>query len=227
MFAVLMVALVAGLSACTPEKSTPAGESLPPAEQLLAGAATEMGQVKTARFVLESDHSSSSVPVRRADGHLTREGNAQGTVQLDQSGALIELTFVVVDKTVYIKGATGGYQKIPLALASSVYDPSAILDPQRGAAKVMSTVKQVRTEAREKVGDTDAYRIAVTFDPTTIGAIVPGAGEGVTGQVWIGADRKLLLKAKVVIPGQQGAPATTVTVTFSEYDQPVTISAPQ
>lgn len=225
-FAAFMVVLTVGLAGCTADPQPPAGESLPAAELLLGAAASEMGKVRTVHFVVDSDRTSSSVPVRRADGRLTRDGDAQGSVQLDQGGGLVEFTFVIVDDTVYVKGATGGYQVVPLSLAASLYDPSAILDPERGAAKLLTTAQQVRTEAREKVGDTDAYRIGVAFDATAIGVLVPGAGAGVTGQVWIGVERSLLLRAQVRIPGQDGAEATTVTVTFDEYDQPVTVSAP-
>ncbi len=220
--ALLALLLAGGIAGCT---SKPTGD-LPSADELLKSGATEMRQVKTVHFTIETEGNVDLLSIRRADGQLTREGSAKGTVQLERSGALAEYTFVIVGSTAYLKGPTGGYNEVPLALAAGVYDPSAILDPERGVAKVLTTATDTRTEAREDVNGTSAYRVAVKLDKKTVGVLVPGAGEGVSGHLWIGADRKLLLRATFTIPGTGGAKDATVTVNFLEFDQPVSVSAP-
>ena len=79
-----------------------------------------------------------SITVQKAEGDLTAAGDAQGTATIVQFGQLIEAEFVLVDGQLYLKGPTGGFSQVPAALAGSVYDPSAILNPDKGVAKVLS-----------------------------------------------------------------------------------------
>jgi lipoprotein LprG len=219
----LSVLLLAAPAACSKRSS---GEALPSGTDLIRAAATALREVKTAHFTIEADGNPALVPLRRADARLTREGSAQGTVQVDQSGASVEFAFTIVGGSAYIKGPTGGYQKVPLAFAASVYDPSAILDPDRGVAHLLETATDARTEAHEKVDGVDTYRVAAKFDPKAVETLVPGAGAGVTGQLWLGVDKKLPVQARFRLPDSTGGQPATVTVKFSEYDQPVNISAP-
>jgi lipoprotein LprG len=224
-FPVLAALVLLVPAACTARKHGSAA-NLPPADQLLKDAAARMREVTTARFTIDASGNLTLVPVRRADGRLTREGNAQGTVAVEQAGALSELQFVIVGQTAYIKGPTGGWQSIPLSLASTVYDPSALLKPERGVAKLIETASSARTEAREQVDGVDAYRIAASFDPQLVASLIPGAGDGVTGQLWIDANTRQLLRARFKLPDSNGGEPAIVTVRFSEFNQPVNVSAP-
>lgn len=220
----MLVLVLVGLAAC--KGKTPPAADLPAGDTLLKDSATAMRDVKSVRFSIESDGTVAGLALSRAGGQLTREGDAKGSAQVQQFGANVELEFVVVGDSIHIKGPTGGWQKLPLALASSVYDPSAILDPDRGIAKVISTASEGKTEAREKVDGVDAYRVSAKLNPTDLSAVVPGATDGVTGQLWVAADSKRLVRAKFALPGSGGSKGANVTVVFSEFDAPVTISAP-
>jgi lipoprotein LprG len=185
-----------------------------------------MRDVKTARFVIEAEATIADVPVRGADAQLTREGSAKGAIRIDQGGGIVEFQFVIIGQKLWLKGPTGSFQELPLAMASGIYDPSAILDPERGVAKLLSTATEAKTQARESVDGVDAYRVSAKFDPAAVAALVPGAGEGVTGRVWVGVERKLPVRMTFSLPAQGGGKPGTVTVKFSEYDAPVTINAP-
>lgn len=215
------LAVLAGLAGCSRKSG-----ALPAGDSLLKESAAAMREVKTVRFGIESDGTLAGLALRRAAGQLTRDGDAKGTAQVRQFGANVELEFVVIGDTIHLKGPTGGWQKVPLALASSVYDPSAILDPERGIAKVLSTASEARTEAREEVDGVDAYRVAAKLSASDLATIVPGASGDVTGQLWVAADNKRLVRAKFALPGSGESKGATVTVTFSEFDAPVSISAP-
>ena len=225
----LLCALVA-LTSCTPDKSkttaSPSAASLPAGDTLVTESAAAMRDIKTAKFLITADGAVAGLSLRRAEGTLTKEGSAKGTVQVDQGGTLVELSFVIVGDKIYLKGPTGGYQALPLAVAASVYDPSAILDPQRGIAKVLSTATGATTEASDPVDGKPAWRVAATMSAADLKTVIPGVTGTVPGKVWISADDKRLLKATFTLPAAGDAKGGTVTVTFTEFDAPATINAP-
>jgi lipoprotein LprG len=204
----------------------PAGGSensapLPEAAELLRSAATELATVKTARFAITTEGAAETLGISAAEGVITSAGEAQGSAKIEQAGLPLELQFVVKGETLHVNGLTGGWQQLPLATAAAIYDPTALLSPDRGVANLVSKATGT-TEARETVDGVQTYRIRGTLSGAALGNLVPGVGEDVTGTLWIGADRRLLHRAQFPVPGQSG----TVTVTFSEYDKPVTIRVP-
>lgn len=222
----LLPALLAGLTACSHKAKPPATGALPAGDALLKDSAAAMRDIKTAKFLITADGTIAGLSLKRAEGTLTRDGKAQGTAQINQGGLDVELAFIVVGDKIYLKGPTGGYQSLPLALAAAVYDPSAILDPDRGIAKVLSTATEAKTEAQESVDGKPAYRVALKANGSDLSTIVPGATGTVPGKVWISTTDKRLLKATFTLPGSGEVKGATVTVTFTDYDAPVTISAP-
>ncbi|HEY7488634.1 MAG TPA: LppX_LprAFG lipoprotein [Streptosporangiaceae bacterium] len=215
----LVVALV--LAGCS------SGGSLPDGDKLLQQAATAMSAVKSIGFAIRSE-GNPPISVKSADGKLLQSGDATGTIQLNQAGQPVEMAFTLVGDTVYFKGATGGYQKLPKATVLAVYDPSAILDPQRGIVELLKTATKPESEEKEKVGGQDAIRIKATLSKSVVPALVPGVTSDITGgQIWVSAKDSRVLKVRVPIPkpdggGTQGA----VTVTFSDFNTNFTITAP-
>lgn len=220
----LLGVLLAVLAGCT-KKNTPKGD-LPAADGLLQAAAADMRAVNTVRFAIEATGTVAGLALRRAEGVLTRSGEAQGKAQVEQFGTNIELDFIVKGDKMYIKGPTGGYQQVPLSLASAVYDPSVILNPDKGVANMLATATEAKTEAREAVNGVDAYRVSAKLNSQAVSAVVPGVSGDITGQLWIGVERPRLLKTTFAVPGQSGTAAGTVTITLSDFDAPVTINAP-
>jgi len=185
-----------------------------------------MKSVTSSHMVIDVDGSIGSLPIKKAEGDLKRDGDAKGNIQLLQFNQLIQLDFVVVGDDVYLKFVTGGWQKSSGGSSSFPYDPSAILDPDRGVAKLLSTATNAKTEGSETIDGHDTYRVAVTFDNTAASVLVPGVPPGVTGKVWIDKQNKHLLKAVVNSPASGANPAASMTVGLSAIDVPVTINAP-
>jgi lipoprotein LprG len=203
--------------------SSPGAATLPGGQDLLNKSAEAMRSVKTVAFTIATE-GKPPVPVKHAEGSLTKEADAKGTIQIDMLGSLQELNFVLSGDTVYFKGPTGGYQTMTRKELAGIYDPSAILNPDKGMAHLLATASNPKTEAEEKVGGVDAYRVAVGLSKQVITSLVPGVNQGVDGQVWIDKATSRLLKAS--LPVGTGANSGTVVVTFSDYDAPVTITAP-
>src|SRR4029450_9222393 len=129
---------------------------------------------------------------------------------------LIQLDFVLLGGDAYLKFPTGGWQKSAGGTAAFPSDPSAILDPDRGVAQLLSTATNARTEGSETIGGVDTYRVAVDFDNTAASALVPGVPPGVKGQVWLDKQTKHLLKAVVESPAGGGTPPPTKNGTLTK-----------
>jgi lipoprotein LprG len=201
------------------------GEKLPAGADLMKQSSTAMGQVTSMGFAIRTD-GKPSLLVKSADGKLLKSGDATGTLQVVQSGATVEMAFTVLGDSVYLKGVTGGYRKVPKALAIALYDPSAILDPQRGIAPLLAKASGPKAEAKENVGGQQAYRVRATLPKDSAAALVPGVTEDLSGQVWLGVTDHRLLKVKADLPPAADGGKGTVTVTFTDFNGNFKITAP-
>jgi lipoprotein LprG len=226
-FAPLILVLMGLVAGCSGGGGS-GGSQAPPfdAAQTLRQASAAMANVKSVGFTLASEEKP-PIPVRAGEIQLLRNGDADGTVTLEQAGQSVEMQLVSVGESVYIKGVTGGWRQVPKALAASMYDPSAVLDPDRGIAKLLTSLTGAKAEAKEKVNGKDAYRMGVTLPRAAIGGLVPGIESDVRGQVWVGAADHRLLKVRGEVPPlAQGGEKGAVIITFTEFDEPYEIKAP-
>jgi lipoprotein LprG len=216
-----------GLAACTSGgQATPSG-ALPDGAGLLRESAQAMSELQSVRFDLTVDGTVPGVAIRSAEGELTRDGDVKGTAQLSQGDATSEIEFVIVDDSLYLKGPTGGFQRLPASFASSVYDPSKILDSAEGVPAMIAGATNAKTEAIEDVDGTQAYRIAVTVPKDRLTVLLPGVSSDLDGQLWVASDDpKRLLKAIMNVPAEGGGSPASVTLTLSGFDEPVDITPP-
>jgi len=222
--AACLAALTVSLSACESKSSPKPTGSLPPAADLMSKSETAMTSVQTVHFVLTIQGSLPGVPINKAEGDLTRAGDAKGTATVSILGSTVETEFVIAGGQYYIKGPTGGFQQVGDAAAVG-FDPSSILDPTRGMVHLMQTATGVTTVGQESVAGHNAYKLTATADPTAVAALVPGASGTIPGTLWIDASTYQVLKGTFQIP-VQGGKAVPVTIELSNFDAPVTISAP-
>ncbi|MEV6641495.1 LppX_LprAFG lipoprotein [Amycolatopsis sp. NPDC051371] len=219
-----LLALVA-LSAAIVSGCSSSGEaSLPEAAALLKDSASAAGGVTSTHFTLKVNGTVPGLSVHSLDGDLTKAngGGAKGTGTLELMGQVVDAQFVLVNGSLYIKGPTGGFQRIPAALSSSIYDPSAILDPQRGIPKVLSSVQGPKTDGKEDIDGTPTYRVTGTVPKDALAALVPGASSDANATFWLRQDGgHLPVKASLGYPG-----GASVDVTLSDVDKPVTVTAP-
>ncbi|WP_141577253.1 LppX_LprAFG lipoprotein [Actinomadura sp. WMMA1423] len=217
---VLLALVFAG--ACDGGSGGPAKKADFDAAQTLRQASQAMGALKSVAFTLESE-GKTPVMVKSGDMKLLRGGDAEGTLTVEQQGQNVEMKVVAVGDSIYLDAGTGGWRKLPKSLAASVYDPAAVLDPQRGIAKLLSSAREPSPEAVEKVDGKEAYRVAAKLPKEQIAGLIPGIDEDMDGQVWVAKADHRLLKVRGAFPKGQGA----VVIRFTEFDAPYKISAPR
>ncbi|WP_067461933.1 LppX_LprAFG lipoprotein [Actinomadura macra] len=188
----------------------------------LRRASAAMATVKSVGLTMESE-GKPPISVRGGDMKLLRNGDAQGTLTMEQSGMDVEMKVVASGSSVYLDAGTGGWQKVPRALAALKYDPSAVLDPERGIAKLLGSLQAPKPEAVEKVAGAEAYRVAAKLPKDRVAGLIPGVTTDVDGKVWVRKSDGRLVKVRGTFPGGKD----TVLITFTEFDVPYKISAPR
>jgi lipoprotein LprG len=224
---VTLAAIAAFTTACTSDDSSAGNDSLPDGAGLLKDAAASTADIRSAHFTLTVNGEIPDLPVKSAEGDLTREGGdsgaAKGTVAMTLMGDLFEGEFVLVEESLYIKGPTGGWQQLPASLVRNLYDPAAILDPDRGVAKVLESVQNAKTEGTEDIDGVSTYRVTGRVAQDVVSQLVPGISSDVDITFWVRQDDgHQPVKATVQVTGD-----ATVDVTLSDIDKQVEITAPQ
>ncbi|MPZ00520.1 MAG: LppX_LprAFG lipoprotein [Actinophytocola sp.] len=224
----VLAALIAVLPACSGDDADEQDGSLPPARQLVENAANTAADITSTHFVVRVDGNVPGLAVESIDGDLTTEGEgvgAKGTAVITAFGSPAEAGFVLVDDVLYLDTGGGNYQQIPAAQAKMVYDFSAVLDPERGVAKLIRNLQNPETVAAEDVNGTSTYKLTGTASKDAIAGLVPGAKSDADVSLWVEKDGgNQPVKATAMFPGDQGG---TVTVTLSEVNEPVTVEPPK
>jgi hypothetical protein len=228
-------ALVAGLVACTSKDNTDPS-TWPDGTELVAASSEVMGTLTSVHLRVDLEPPLGSNPaIKRADLDLTNAGDTKGDLEIQpQGGAMTSLKLITLGATaadpdgksyIYLTG-TGW---IEYAILSETYDTAALLRPGQGLSAQLSTATEAKTVGSEKIDGVDSWKVSVTFDNKTIEALVPAElGDHVlTGEVWLAKDSHYMVKAAVHVPANAGVnPASEVTLTLSNFNQPVEISAP-
>lgn len=217
----LAIVAVAGCSNDNP----PAGGGSQDAAALLRDSAAATKDIKSAHFTVKVNGSINGLSVHSAQGDLTKEGAAKGTVNMELLGNLFEGEFVLVNNSIYIKGPTGPYQQLPASLISGLYDPAAILNSDKGIAKVIGSVQNAKIEGTDTVDGQATTKVTGRAGKDVVSGIVPGVTSDVDITLWLRQDNKRPVKALVGLPGSDGKPAS-VEVALTDVDKPVTITAP-
>lgn len=221
------LALTAAVAtACSSEEPSADGGNLPDGKTLLQDSAASTAEITSAHFTLAVNGELPGLSVKSAEGDLTREGGgsgaAKGTVSMDLMGSLFEGEFVLVEDSLWVKGPTGGYQELPASMVRSLYDPAAILDPDKGIANVLKNVRDPRTEGTEDVDGVSTYKVTGTVTKDVVSSLVPGINSDVEITFWLRQD-----DGNQPVKASVKAPKGTVDVTLSDVDKQVEITAPQ
>ncbi|MFI0407295.1 LppX_LprAFG lipoprotein [Actinomadura sp. 3N508] len=192
------------------------------AAQTVRQAAQAMGTVQSTAFVMKSE-GKTPVTVKGGDLKLLRGGDAEGTLTVEQQGQNIEMKAVALGDSVYLDAGTGGWRKLPKALAATMYDPSAVLDPERGISKLLASVTSPQAQAVETVDGKETNRVAAKLPKAQLAALIPGIDADLDGQLWVNRTDHRLVKVRAAFPQGQGA----VVISFTEFDAPYKISAPK
>jgi len=185
-----------------------------------------MKDVEGAKFDLQGKGSIAGVEVDDAQGTVTSDGRAQGVVHIKQAGSIVEIELVVVGKDVYIKGPTGQFIKVDPSVAGAVFDPSQILSPDRGLARLLEFATEAKTVGEEEIDGVDTWKVEAQLDGTLVSHLVPlPAVNKVPGTLWISKDDNKLVQIAVEAPQADGSTAN-LTLHLSDFGVQPEITPP-
>jgi lipoprotein LprG len=216
--------LLAGLAAACSDDPDPS--TFPAGATLVQEAATAMGEITSVHLLVDIDPPLGSPPISRADLDLTDAGETAGEVEA-VIGALITVRIVTLaDGKSFLELPGQGW--IESGLLAETYDTTAILDPDRGIAKLLSTATNATTTGSEAVGGIDAWKVSVTLDSDVVEALVPASlpDQGLTGTVWLDKTSKRMIKTVLNAPATNASPEATISLTLTNFNVPVSVSAP-
>lgn len=149
------------------------------ADALVKQSAQTTRLMQSAHIELKVDDKVMGLPVREVTGDLTSNPSpkAQGEGKFRINNTDTEVAFIVSDGQLYIKkDGESGYTSI--GEASKVYDPAIILDREQGLAKVIESLKGLKSAGAETVNGVQAQKVSGTVEASVLDKIFPTQGEG-------------------------------------------------
>lgn len=225
-----MLAVVAvAAAACTPGEDS--DEDLPDAQSLLESAAEEAAEITSMSFAMQASGEVPGLVIRNIQGEATTEGGpygaAQGTATLTFAGQNIESDFVLEEESLHLRGPTGDFQEVPVEEATQEFDPSAVLDPDRGVANLIGQVRAAETTGTETIDDTPTYQVEGTIEHEEIDDLLPGLSSDAEITLWLAEDGHIPIEASLAFPDEEESETPTVDVTLSDVNEPVTVTSPE
>jgi lipoprotein LprG len=198
--------------------------SLPEGSKLLTDSADAMGHVTSAQFRLKVNGDLQAVRVQEAQAALTREGEigqVSATAIANNGGQQVHLQYILTGGDAYLKSNTG-WQLLPKLV---IFDPSVVLDSNRGLASMLARATDEHTDASESVSGTASYRVRANVPTDLLQRLaVATAASTMPATLWVAQHGNWLLKVQI---GWQGASAPTeLTLTLSDFNTPIAIKPP-
>jgi lipoprotein LprG len=204
------------------------GSSAPPPEELISDSADTTGAVKTFHVVVDIQNvpaAESGLGLTFVDGDVIVPDRMKARVSGTFLGVPLSSELVVVGEQYFLKiPFTGGWRTIDVGTV-----PAAFFDPEEGVLAVIKGATDVEHDGSEEVGGVDCYRLTGTIRASALEPLLPEA-EGdaeVPLELWIGKDDLLFRRLRLSGPVSPSEGADAVrTIELSDFDEPVSITAP-
>ena len=212
--------LIAGCSSSSDKSS----ESLPDAATLLKDSNTATRALKSVHLELTVEGEIPDFPIKTLTGDLTNDPTvaAQGNAKLTFQGSDVDAKFVVIDANLY--AALSGDSYLDIGPAADVYDISAILNPDKGLANVLANFSDPKSESTETINGVETVKVTGQVSADAVNTIAPpiAATGPIPGTAWIEKDGDHKLVQAKLEPKE----GSSVQMTLSDWDKPVTVTKP-
>ncbi|WP_019202765.1 LppX_LprAFG lipoprotein [Tsukamurella sp. 1534] len=173
-----------GTSAATATQGGGAPSSKPldanglPKADIVQEAAKATRETYSEHLVLTVDKAIQGLPVASVDGDITSDKDsktvaAKGDANVRVQENYVQTKFVVIDGHLYANLGGPKFQDMGKTGEKGVYDPSVILDMDKGLAKVVESIQNPKVESRETVNGLKTVKVTGTVSPQLLDPILP------------------------------------------------------
>lgn len=223
LLALLLMILLVPMSACGQD------EAVAP-QTVLAQSSAAMKKIKGFHFVYEvhkpaSAKPSSGLEIARIAGDVNSEGSMRATIDVTQAGIPLQLQFVVIGGTQYIKDPLSQtWQSI-----NTADSPVGELNLSAGTIRILDRITETSYEGRDGRQGANTYHITGKVAATDVEAIVGAVNT--TGDfptdIWAGVKDGLVYEVQIAgaaTPSED--PGIRRSIVLSNLDEYVDIEAP-
>lgn len=187
-----------------------------------------MDRVKSFHFALEHEKGTTQIVRNLQMVSATGDVVPPDRLRLDakaKSGPLnIAIGIVTIPGHSYITNPlTGRWEEEQISVA-------AFFDPATGVTALMRAATEPRVTATEKLEGRETHRVEAFVDSgsMTLFTSTPVAGRKLKARAWVGVDDPVLVRVEIEGAVSAGEPADLLRrLTFSRFDEPIQIEAPQ
>lgn len=199
-------------------------------EEVFADSVEAMQAEESFHFTYDVEKPSDAEPPEGFDivaleGDVAVEGRMQAMVDLLQNGVPLEIEFVALEDTHYLRSpGSSSWQPVPAA-----FSPVGDLNLNEGMIGILQQIQEPEYLGREEVDGVEAYRLGGSTPAQEVEAIVQAVAreEPFPTEVWIGVDDKLVRQIRLEGAATSGEPEDTVRhIVLSAFGEEVTIEAP-
>ncbi len=224
-----VLAMLAGLPACTGQskRSSPADSAR--AKALLASAKAKLDAATSVHFTVSSaDVPKGTSSLVGGNGVAARPDGFKGDLQVAFGGAQVSVGVISVGGKTYAKlPFTTGYA-VTDPKKYGLSDPGKLLDPQAGISTLLARAKDPKLGRRVRIGGEVVQEVTATIPGTAVNSLLPSADPAksirVTFSVVEGS--KELRQAVVTGPFFKKGIDSTYTIVLDRYGDKVDIRAP-
>ncbi|MFC7755470.1 LppX_LprAFG lipoprotein [Tsukamurella soli] len=218
---VLLAGCSSGGSGGSGASAAPKGP-LPSAATLQAEATAATKNLHDVDVDLEVDGTVPNLPVKSITGYITNQPvvAAQGNADVTVFGSEVQARFVVQDGILWARMSGDKYSD--MGKAADTYDPSIILDPDRGLGNIVAKIRDAKVEGRENIDGIDTVRMSGIVPGPVIGVLAPKSHLGdLPTTFWVQeAAPHNLVSAHVAVG------TATISIDLSQWGVKQTITKP-
>lgn len=166
--------------------------------------------------------------LRSANGDIVPPDQMQTKIKVAVATLNLDLSLVSIGADRYMTDPVTG--RWGPAQPGFDYSPTILFDKQQGLSSVLGKLKEVEQLAAEQVNGVESYRLRGKADRAIVEPLTSGAidGDPIAVEFWVAKGNFNLQKLVLTEPKTPDKAQPAVwTLTFSKFDEPVTIARPK
>lgn len=205
----------------------------PTTQQLIATVKKNYSTVKAFHVVMQVENagtasaSSSQIEIRAANGDVIMPDKVKAQATVVLSGQPVTVNLVSIGDTQYITDPITGQWRV----IKGLLDPRTLTNPNTGIISLLGKVQNVTQPTDDTVNGTPCWRVSGQLDAKYLAFFTGGgvpAGTMLQTSACVGKSDGLVYQVKVTGEAATGdTPQTTRLFTISNYNENITITAPQ